>query len=180
MHEIRSALLSGEGGGRASPLIAPKRGRDKAEANSGSLTAIPVKRQQTRSRNERKEERLHGVVDAAILHFDGCKYDARVVNVSSQGTMVETTFSPWIGDSIQVQFADCNPTDCVVRWVRGGRLGLEFAEGTTILASLKIKKQIFGSAAVDRAQDGDKLQRPMASRPQRHGLTWTGTLYWSY
>lgn len=171
MHEVRANLRPDAE--PRSPLVVQKRGGAGKEA---SLTAIPVKRSESRSSNQRSEERRRDLVDSTTVYFRRQKYDAVVVNVSSQGTMIECAIEPRIGETLDIQFADCNRTKSIVRWVRDGRVGLEFIEETIILASLRVKEQIFGSTA---SADGSP-PKPIYSRSKRHGLVWTGTLYWTF
>src|SRR4028118_1436721 len=58
------------------------------------------------------------------------KYDVGVVNVSRHGAMIEAPIEPRIGEKMQIRFEGLNRTDCTVRWIRGGRMGLEFSQET--------------------------------------------------
>lgn len=49
-----------------------------------------------------------------------------VLNISTRGTMIETDIMPRIGESIIIQFENCTRIHAFVRWVRGGRIGLNF------------------------------------------------------
>lgn len=170
MHEVRANI---SGASPSSPLVVSKaRGKRAKEA---SLTGIPVPRAESRSSNQRAEERRRDLVDTTTVYFRRQKYDAGVVNVSTAGVMIDCAIEPRIGESVDIQFADCNRTRSVVRWVRDGRIGLEFLDETIILASLKVKEHVLG------ATDGDgEKQKPISTRSQRHGLTWSGTLYWTF
>lgn len=171
MHEVRNIMSGG-----ATPLVATKRGGKRD--GEASLTAIPVKRSESRATNQRCEDRRRDLVDSTTLHFRRQKLDVGVVNVSSQGAMIEADIEPRIGETLDIQFADCNRTKCIVRWVRDGRIGLEFIEETVILASLKVKEHIFGG--VPAGDDSKPALRQIHTRSKRHGLTWTGTLYWTF
>ena len=176
MHEVRTRVMPGA---KSSPLVAPKRG--KKRDGEASLTAIPVKRAESRSCNQRSEERRRDLVDSTTLYFRRQKLEVAVVNVSSQGVMIEAAVEPRIGESLDIQFADCNRTRAEVRWVREGRIGLEFVEETIILGSLKVKEHIFGAVAAAGEDEGGKpALRQIQTRDKRHGLTWTGTLYWTF
>lgn len=172
MHEVRNIMSGG-----ATPLVATKRGRSRD--SEASLTAVPVKRAESRATNQRSEDRRRDLVDSTTLYFRRQKLEAVVVNVSSQGAMVEARIEPRIGETLDIQFADCNRTQCIVRWIRDGRIGLEFIGETIILAGLEVKEHIFGAPTVE----GDEAPPPLRQiqpRPERHGLTWTGTLYWTF
>ena len=175
MHEVRTTLMPGA---KSSPLVVPKRAvKRDAEA---SLTAIPVKRAESRACNQRAEERRRDLVDKTTLYFRRQRIDVAVVNVSSQGVMIEAAIEPRIGETLDIQFADCNRTKSIVRWVRDGRVGLEFIEETVILASLKVKEHIFGSGGAAADAPDQPALRQIHTRSKRHGLTWTGTLYWTF
>lgn len=90
------------------------------------LGGIRIRREQPRFVEQRSEERHVGVVEAATLHFRGQAYRAVVVNISSRGTMVECDLHPRIGETLIVEFEHCSPIHAFVRWMRDGRLGLNF------------------------------------------------------
>lgn len=177
MHDLRSAILSGEGVRPHTP-VATKQAK-KAPASLGSLTAIPVKREESRLSNERREERHRDILDNALIYFRRRKSEVAVINVSAGGAMVEAQIEPRIGEQIEIQFADCNRTKCAVRWVRGTRIGLEFQQETTIIGSSSIRdfiiRRLRGESEVsaEPAETGDTK----GDRAARHGLIWTGTLH---
>jgi hypothetical protein len=175
MHDLRSAILSGEGVRPHTP-IATKQPK-KAQASLGSLTAIPVKREESRLSNERREERHRDILEGAIIHFRRRKHEVSVINVSAGGAMVEAQIEPRIGEQIEIQFADCNRTKCAVRWVRGSRIGLEFGQETTIIGSSSIQDFIIRRLRGDRADSETFEKDAKAKRAARHGLIWTGMLH---
>ncbi len=76
---------------------------------------------------ERRSELRHeGLIDCATLFFRGAVFVVRVANISSRGTMIESDLEPRLGESVRVQFAGCSPIYAFVRWIRDGRLGLNF------------------------------------------------------
>ncbi len=85
-----------------------------------------IPRTQPRVTDQRSEERRTDVVERAIITFRGQEYLVPVVNVSSRGTMVECDIFPRIGETIVIQFEHCTRIHAFVRWVREGRLGLNF------------------------------------------------------
>jgi hypothetical protein len=91
-----------------------------------ALAAKMITRSQERVVDQRSEDRLDDVVDRAMIVFRGREYLVPVVNISSRGTMVETEIVPRIGETIVVQFESCTRIHAFVRWVRDGRLGLNF------------------------------------------------------
>ena len=99
------------------------------------LGGIRIKRDQPRFIEQRSEDRFDGIVESATLHFRGQPYSAVVINISSRGTMVECDLQPRIGETLIVEFEDCSPIHAFVRWIRDGRLGLNFGHEIVLALS---------------------------------------------
>lgn len=126
MHGVRSAILSGEAASAA--LVSTKeRCRRKS---GGSLTSLEIPREERRSTDQRREDRHWGIVERAMLVFRRKKLLVRVVNVSSSGIMIEAEIMPRIGEKVAVEFEGFDRLEAVVRWIRGGRIGLDLGEGS--------------------------------------------------
>lgn len=184
MHDIRSSFVAGEGLRQGSP-IARKKGKPR-EDSSGSLTAIAIPRTESRVSNHRTEDRQPNLVDAAVITFRRSKYDVEVVNVSSKGTMIRSDIDALIGETLDIQFADCNRTRATVRWVKDGKIGLEFDQQTEIIANVRTQSEIARPhlALVEPEEansvEQTKKDRALAMRAARQGLVWSGTLYWTF
>ncbi len=85
-----------------------------------------IPRTQPRLIDQRCEERQSDVVERAIVTFRGQEHLVPVVNISSRGTMIECDICPRIGEAIVIQFEHCTRIHGFVRWVRDGRVGLNF------------------------------------------------------
>ena len=129
MHELRSTLVRGE---RRVPLAS--KGSGAARAKDGSLAGIKIRRDETRRCDQRREER-RVIFDQAVIRYQRRSCEVAVVNVSSRGAMIQCDLLPRIGARIEIRFADCNETSCIVRWVRGGRIGLEFDKETLVIGA---------------------------------------------
>src|SRR5215213_7841439 len=92
----------------------------------GGLANIQIHREPQRFEERRCEDRQAGLVDSATLLFRGEAHQVAVVNISSRGTMVECALYPRIGETMMVEFDQCSPIQAFVRWVRDGRIGLNF------------------------------------------------------
>lgn len=90
------------------------------------LEADLIARTEQRTADQRSEQRHEDVVVRAVIYFRDQEYIVPVLNISSRGTMVECDIMPRIGETIVVQFEDCARIHAFVRWIRGGRLGLNF------------------------------------------------------
>ena len=75
---------------------------------------------------QRSEPRYEGVVERGTLYFRGEEHAVPVVNLSSRGTMIECGVAPRLGESVVIRFEGCSPMHAFVRWVRDGRIGLNF------------------------------------------------------
>ena len=85
-----------------------------------------IARSQTRSIEERAEERVPATSGTAVLEFRGRKHVVRLVNVSLGGAMVIFPHVPNIGERLPLQLLDRGSVSAQVRWVKDGRLGLSF------------------------------------------------------
>jgi hypothetical protein len=117
-----------EGEGASARLLSTK---EKCRRSTGAtLIALRVPREERRVTNQRREERHWGVIDRALLIFRRKRMLVRVVNVSSGGLMIECEIEPRIGESVVIELEGHGRYEAVVRWIRGGRLGLDAGEGS--------------------------------------------------
>ena len=171
MHELRSTILSQE---KPSTPIARK-ARNGEGAGTGGLTKIAIKRQEARVTNQRLEDRLRGIVEKSVIVFRRRRHEATVVNVSSRGAMIEAAVEPRIGEKLDILFSDPNRTQCVVRWVRDGRIGLEFVNETIFWTADPARGPVFQP----QEQEAKPAIHAVADREPRQKLLRAGTLYWS-
>jgi hypothetical protein len=59
------------------------------------------------------------------------------------------------------------------------RIGVEFEAQTDIVGLAKTRAYVVGTHS-EPAVLPERKSKPMAARSTRHGLIWTGTLYWSF
>lgn len=171
MHELRSTILSRE---PKASLVARKE-KTKAEgASPGGLTRIAIKRQEARVTDQRLEDRLRGIVESTTIIFRRRRQDVAVVNVSSRGAMIHGEIEPRIGEKIELLFDGRNRTQCIVRWVREGRIGLEFVNETIFWTSDRSNGPVFQPETAETP-----VVHAVAERESRHKLLRAGTLYWS-
>jgi len=159
VHKIRSEILSNAP--RPSPVAAKTR---KPAALGASLAAIPVKRTESRTTNQREGDRVPGVLASTTLTLRRRKLDARVVNLSADGVMVEVDADARIGDRVTMTFGKGDAGTAIVRWIRDGRIGMEF-DGY----SLELGRNEDGSFAFRRNTGG---RRKTTERAPRHSLVW--------
>jgi len=173
MHEIRSAIL----GDAKANLVARK--AKKGEAATAGLTRIAIKRQETRITNQRIEDRHRNVVEQATIVFRRKRLAVGVVNVSSRGAMLATDIEPRIGEKVDILFTPDNKTKSAVRWVREGRIGIEFLDETIFWetgATFRYEPATPEQQAEDEAEA--EAARVYQLRQPRQRLLRSGTLHW--
>lgn len=178
MHEIRSSILSGEE--KSSPIA--QKAKPKREGGGlGGLAKIAIRREEARITNQRSEDRLRDRIEQSTIVFRRRKYEVKVVNVSSRGAMIESDIEPRIGEALDILFSEDNRTRCLVRWVREGRIGLEFVKEAIVwdCSQPQISRVGGDSAEADGHGEERDAPRPVVDRGARHALLRKGTLYWS-
>ena len=101
-------------------------GKDHGRKSRTACAKAGGKRRAAALRGAKVEPRFEGLVDRAALTFRSADHIVRVVNISSRGTMIETELEPRLGESVSIRFEGCSPIYAFVRWVREGRIGLNF------------------------------------------------------
>lgn len=166
--------------GARGPGLLAKRAPRRAAApveEGPSLAALAIPRTETRTSNQRAEDRHLNLAERAEVRFRKRSYDVAVVNVSRHGAMIEAPIEPRIGEKMQIRFEGLNRTDCTVRWIRGGRMGLEFAQETVVIAPPAVKALI-----VAGRRDGERpeLAEEKHQRAPRQSLLWKAILHWDH
>ena len=126
MHELRTAIISGDVRSAQGPVARKERCR---RSRSGTtLVDIEIAREERRKTNQRREDRFHGAVERATLTFRRKKSLVPVINISGGGVMIESGIMPRIGEKVGLQFEGFDQLEAIVRWVRQGRIGLDVGE----------------------------------------------------
>ena len=107
---------------RKAPMI------PRGVAGEGALEGKIVPRSVSRTSNQRRETRHHGIADTAMVKWEADQVEAKVINISERGMMIEAPIAPGIGGKIEITFEACDPLVAVVIWRKGYRLGLDFGE----------------------------------------------------
>jgi hypothetical protein len=91
------------------------------------LDGAMIPRTVKRMFDERGEERHDGESRTAVLTHRGRNHVIRVGNISTSGAMVIYAGVPHIGETVALQLLDHGAVTGQVRWVRDGRVGINFA-----------------------------------------------------
>lgn len=89
----------------------------------GSMIPRSVKRMF----DQRSEPREPADSSSAVLEWRGRKHVVRLGNSSPSGAMVIFTMMPHIGEQVTLHLPGRSPMAGQVRWVRDGRVGVNFA-----------------------------------------------------
>ena len=85
-----------------------------------------IPRQVKRAVDQRAEPRAEAASKTAVLGYRGRNHVVRLLNTSSAGAMVIFPHVPHIGERVTLQLPDCGALAAQVRWVRDGRIGVNF------------------------------------------------------
>lgn len=174
MNELRAIVTAGPRG----PLLATRKAKRRAEADEPSLAALAIPRTESRKCNQRREDRHLNLADRAELRFRGRRIEVAVINVSRHGAMIEAAVEPRIGERMQIRFDGCNRTDCAARWLRNGRIGVEFAHETQVIAPAAVRELIVSGRREGERESAKPEERH--ERPPRQSLLWKAVLHWDH
>lgn len=195
MNSFRSALNKGEALHTSGPLMPGKQplGADEAQG----LGSVSVQRDAVRNVNHRDDDRHRLQAEVATLKVGRRKHRVDLVNLSGGGAMVRADVKLVMWQKVHLGLGDCLPVECVVRWIRDDRVGLEFAHETQIVGDadtrnamlLDVLKRSFPESAVAvRPQVASEASAGPADEPTgaqrrtelRHPLIWWGEIHFNH
>ena len=198
MKDFRDRLrLTPEADRVAGPLLRPKDAKRLA-AREDDLTSVSIPRHETRWKNMRDDER-HRLKseDCVITTIDEERRIVQLVNLSGGGAMVASDYVPAYLEPIIVDLGDGGEIEAAVRWVKDGRIGLEFASETQFGCDAATRdallldtiRKSFPSANLDgmthapsaftAKEHGEETPRqPRSAR--RHPLIWCGEVHYDH
>jgi len=165
-----------------SPVLKSKRPR----ATADSLNAVPIARQETRRTDTREQDRRPAHGKACKVTCRGAEHDAEILNLSGGGAMVGIGLQPNVAERLDLHLGDDGTVECIVRWVRPGRIGLEFAHETHLDCPAEEQAEVL-QGVVDRLFPTRRTGSVPASTPapdssdqriaKRHPLIWSAELH---
>ena len=191
-NQFRQSILSGLKRD-PNPVAGTKAPRGQADHNVDSLD---IPREEIRTHNHRFDDR-HRLADEAVsVIHRGTAYPVELVNLSDGGAMIVAGFAPRLYDRVELSLGEGMPLDCAVLWLKGDRIGLEFAHETVIGASQSDREGLLRAVLrrsfpdyqpPTRAASEDELDQPADELPdpsaqsrrgeRRHPLIWSGLLH---
>ena len=185
MNKFRSTILSGMGFRIENPLV---HGKEARGDGSDDLSSVEVSRAETRTANHREDDRHRLAAEQAAARYDGETHQVDLVNLSGGGAMIRADFTPRLWDRVDLILAEGAEIECAVRWLRGDRVGLEFAHETRIDCApeardailLDVVRRSFPDlAAKEREPEAevpaaDETEPASRRSERRHPLIWMG------
>ena len=172
------------GGGAEEPLLRAKKPKG---AKAEDLHSVAVAREETRRSNSRQSDRHRLVHETVNVTYDGKSYEEELVNLSGGGAMLTASFSPMLWDRVDLHLGEHGTIECAVRWIRDGRIGVEFAHETRLDCSADeqalVLRETIGRSFPDMefaaAQPKHSAESAAAEsrRAMRHPLIWSGVLH---
>ncbi|MFL6830072.1 MAG: PilZ domain-containing protein [Sphingomicrobium sp.] len=186
MNSIREQILGGERPERRS-LLSPK--RKKGANGDAGLTSVEIQREAVRQTNTRGGDRHRLLPDqhTRVTHKRK-SYVVHLINLSGGGAMISADFEPLMWDRVDLHLGGESRTECAVRWIKDGRIGLEFAHETRLDCSEDEQAEVlraviaenFAELALEPADfpvDAPReRKRPDKRASRRHPLIWSGVL----
>jgi hypothetical protein len=177
------------------PLLPSKRPKG---VRFDQLDSVPVRRESRDRLNSRTEDRHRLLGERSKVTYNGADFDVELVNLSGGGAMISAEFEPMLWDRVDLHLGDHGTIECVVRWIREGNIGLEFAHETRLdwpsdqvaIVLRHVIERTFPHISFPKA-DEQSAPPPPASAPAeverdlvnehrsapRHPLIWNGTLH---
>jgi hypothetical protein len=130
MNSFRSALEKGGGLHPSGPLMPGKKPLGAAE--SAGLGSVAVPRDTVRNVNHRDDDRHRLQAEQAVLKVGRKTHQVDLINLSGGGAMIRTDLTLAMWQKVHLGLGDCSSVECAVRWIKGDRVGLEFAHETQV------------------------------------------------
>jgi PilZ domain-containing protein len=181
------AQIFGRGGAAQDPLVRAKQPRG---AKSEELNSVTVPREERRRGNNRAVDRHRLTEELVQITHEGVSRQGQLVNLSGGGAMVGTDLEVKLWDRVDLHLGDHGTIECAVRWIRDGRIGLEFAHETRLDCSADDQATLLRDAISRSFPDIQHFDGPepeSGSRStqehrsaSRHPLIWSGVLHHDY
>jgi PilZ domain-containing protein len=147
------------------------------------LHSIPVARTEGRRGDMRQQDRHRLSEESALLTHGDTTTEVDLINVSGGGAMVSAPSDPVLHDKVQLQLGPEGTIECVVLWIRDGRIGLEFAHETRLDCSddeqAAVLREVITRSFPELpfAAPAEESAASDHRRAPRHPLIWSGVLH---
>lgn len=180
-------------GGAVAPEEPILKTKQPKGAKSDSLQSVSLTRHARRAANGRGEDRHRLTGERAQVSWKNSTLDVELLNLSGGGAMVAGNFEPLMWDRVDLHLGTNGTVECAVRWIRDGRVGLEFAHETRLdwpsdEVATVLRHVIERTFPHIRFQLGEEKPEPEPQfeseddhrAAKRHPLIWNGQLHHDY
>ncbi|MCJ7420543.1 PilZ domain-containing protein [Sphingomicrobium astaxanthinifaciens] len=199
MKHFRERLrLPEPGNKRPVPLLRPA-GEKRPTTREDDLLSVSIPRGESRWKNMREDERHRlKAEEAMVTTVDGERRVVELVNLSGGGAMIATDYAPDHFEPMFLDLGDGGEIEAAVRWVKGGRVGLQFVEETQIgcdaatrdnllldtirksFPDANIAGMAHGPSPFEK-REGEEDETPRQPRSaRRHPLIWRGHVHYDH
>ena len=194
MNSFRAAIEGGGGYSPSGPSMPEKRPSGASE--EAGLESVAVPRSTKRSADHRDGDRHRLTSENAVLQLRGKKHEVELVNLSGGGAMIATDIPLQMWQKVHLVLGGEFKIECAVRWIRGGRIGLEFAHETQIDSDpakrdtmlLDVLKRSFpdiksappAPVSEKHEKKGGISAETQRRAAQRHPLIWSGEILFNH
>jgi hypothetical protein len=166
-------------------------------AKADALDSVPVEREVSRSANTRLQDRHRLPEHQVRVTHRRNDHLVQLINLSGGGAMITGDFEPKLWDRVKLHVAEDGVLDCVVCWLKGDRIGLEFAHETRLDCSpdkqAQLLREVIANSFPDvefhaePAKPAEQAEQAEPAVPEdehrgerRHPLIWSGTLHYDF
>ncbi|HEV8406873.1 MAG TPA: PilZ domain-containing protein [Sphingomicrobium sp.] len=178
---IRSKIL-GSASSSDESILQPKRRKGASVETLDSL----IEREEARTNHSRSHDR-HRLLDEKVsIRRQGAAHEVQLINVSGGGAMIGGNIHLMLWDRLELLLGENGTVECVVRWLRNDRYGLEFAHETRIDCGADEQAAVLREV-IRRSFPHLEFEaevEPQAQHPGsegrgegRHPLVWSGLLH---
>jgi len=185
MNSFRDSITNGRAA--SGPVMPAKKSRGTDAEN---LTGLQIPRTESRTHNQRAESRELLTAEQVGLTVGRRAYVVDLLNLSGGGAMIRTNVPLKLWRRVHLEIGDGGSVECVVRWVREDRIGLEFAHetqvgGDTVKRDAMLLETISRNFPEVTAAPESETTEPAAEEAQRraglrHPLIWSGEIHYDY
>jgi len=179
-NEFRASLRPGSRG----PLVVADK-QAKVDPSIDGLGAVKVPRSETRQTDQRGDDRHRLQDEETFVRRKGKQHKVELINLSQGGAMVAATFTMKLWDKVELVLGEGSAVECAVRWLRDGKIGLEFAHETQIDCEPGAHDGLLREVIRNSFPDVEIKARPARTEgageqqreAPRHPLIWNGVLH---
>lgn len=186
-NSFRAAVLRGE---KPELVVTDK---DPQRGNAQAVKGLLVSRAETRRSDHRGKDRHRLTSESVTARYKNKKHKAELINLSSGGAQIRCAFKPRLWEIVELDLGGGPQFEGAVRWIKGDRVGLEFAHETRIECGSKeraelllevIQRSFPDQTSIDGPEPEEIVAEPQedlgARVEKRHPLIWKGEIHYAF